>query len=90
MVETEEKFKHDEKKKYIDVDEKITRFLLEQLLRVKKDRLIDWKEFYDYCLAFGVCEAPNLLTVPEPVLERCIEEAKKRYYENSVIYHNNL
>lgn len=65
------------RKEFNTIDQKIVKFLLEQIEKADKVGLINWYKFREYCIEFGDTDAPNILTVPIPVLDRCIKEARR-------------
>jgi hypothetical protein len=71
--------------KFQAVDEKVIKFLVSKIEEADFESLIDWNKFRDYCIEFGMDEAPNILTIPISVLDRCIAEAKRTAH-----YRDNL
>ena len=64
------------KQKLIDIDEKITNFLKQQIRRADGAEKIDWYKFRKYCIEFGVNDL-NILTIPITTLDRLIKRARK-------------
>ena len=62
-----------------DIDNRIIELLKKELNKIRKERLINWKEFRKYCIEVGHTNPPNILTVPTPVLDRCIKQVRKGY-----------
>ncbi len=65
--------------KIIDVDKKIIEFMEKMLSMIKyEQKTVDWDKFEKYCKSFG--SVPHILTVPIPVIERCLLQIDKGRY----------
>lgn len=62
-----------------DVDEKVIKFIVKMIEKAKfEEREINWIDFKKYCMSF---DAPLEVRVPENVVDRCMEEARRRKNE---------
>jgi len=64
---------------YRDADKKIVDFLVSELKSVSSGVIINWDDFYKYCVDYGIKDSPNMLTIPEAILKRCIKQAREIY-----------
>lgn len=64
-----------------DIKPQIKDFMKEMINKAKhEDKIINWEKFLEYCKDFGIKEMPNILTVPNCLIELCVKEVKEEFY----------
>jgi hypothetical protein len=71
--------------KFKDVDNRIIRYMIEMIETADKKGIIDWVKFTAYCNEFGSIDPPNILTVPHPVIDRCLKEARRKAHYKDIL-----